>query len=64
MRPHEVYVCVDCDEVFKAVGTNIRCPRCMSSAFIPVSIFLRGVDNEREVGLKIPGACQTCVHMV
>ena len=61
MRPHETYA--DCEEIFRAVGTNIRCPRCMSSAFVPASIILWGI-YEREMALEILGDGKTCVNLV
>lgn len=65
MRPHEAFVCAECDEVFKAVGTNIRCPQCMSSAFVPASILLRGDKNgPKEMAHEVSRDGETCIHMV
>ena len=68
MRPHEVYVCAECDEVFKAVGVNMRCPACMSSAFTPVSVLLNPISvrtiNERTLAFKVSRDGKTCVDLV
>ena len=57
----DVFLCIDCDEVFTAEGSrcNPRCPTCASSVLMPVSVFLqtltapeRGTDGTRE---GVPG---------
>jgi hypothetical protein len=42
MNLKDAMLCIDCDEVFTIEGptTNPRCPRCASSVFVPLSLWV------------------------
>jgi hypothetical protein len=52
MKLKDVFLCIDCDEVFAIEGPpcNPRCPRCASSVFVPLSAWVQAwpaFENEQ-----------------
>ena len=43
MNLKDALLCINCDEVFTAVGSpcNPRCPSCASSVFVPLSAWVQ-----------------------
>ena len=43
MKLKEMFLCIDCDEVFTTEGSpcNPQCPTCASSVFMPLSAWVQ-----------------------
>ncbi len=70
MKLRDVFLCIDCDEMFTLEGSpcNPRCPGCASSVFVPLSAFVRtltaferGTDETRE-GVPVKRRRTEIVH--
>ncbi len=54
MKLKSAYLCIDCDEIFEAQGTNPSCPSCNSRAFSPLSAWVTSWGQyEKEMENKV-----------
>lgn len=47
MKPWDAHFCTECEEIF-TIKKEIRCPSCMGTSLLPLTVFIKSTSGERE----------------